>query len=150
MQFMSTMKKAATSAGAAIAPIVRVAKPVMHPSTSQQFTAGRDAPILSPENSGGCMESGESGIGALLIVAVAFVVAKVLAMLGILTRRNADTVAKLMAVALGVAVAVGFEAVRSMGPVLDFIARIGSGVFVGVVCWVFILMGIGAALGKDE
>jgi hypothetical protein len=95
-------------------------------------------------------DSGESWVGAFLIVAGAFVVAKVLSKVGVLTHKNADIVAKLMATVVGVTYIAMIEPQRSLGAVLDFLARYGFGAVVGLVSWVFILVGIGWALGDDE
>ncbi|MCC4118531.1 hypothetical protein LLG90_24535 [Aromatoleum toluclasticum] len=86
----------------------------------------------------------------ILVILAAFVVAKVLAKLGIATKQNADTIAKVLAAIVGITYAATFEFVRSFGPIADFFLRIALGAMVGGVLWVFILMGVGGAVGDDE
>ncbi|MDP3322386.1 MAG: hypothetical protein Q8S71_02425, partial [Hydrogenophaga sp.] len=56
----------------------------------------------------------------ILVILAAFVIAKVLAKLGIATKQNADTIAKVLAATVGITYAVTFEFARSFGPVADF------------------------------
>jgi hypothetical protein len=86
----------------------------------------------------------------IIVIAVAFVIAKVLAKLGIATKENADTVAKVLAVIVGITYAATFEFVRSFGPIFDFFLRITFGTMVGGLLWIFILVGVGGAISDDE
>lgn len=87
---------------------------------------------------------------SVVVIVAAFVIAKVLAKLGVATKQNADAVAKVLAVIVGITYAVTFEFVRSFGSVADFFLRIAFGAMVGGVLWVSILMGVGGAVNDDE
>ena len=50
-----------------------------------------------------------------------------LAKLRIATKENADTIAKVLAIIVGIVYAATFEVVRSLGPVVDFFLRIAFG-----------------------
>lgn len=86
----------------------------------------------------------------IVVIAVAFVIAKVLAKLGIATKENADTIAKVLAVIVGVVYAATFEFVRSFGSIIDFFLRLAFGAMVGGVLWLFILMGVGGAVSDED
>lgn len=86
----------------------------------------------------------------ILVILAAFVIAKVLAKLGIATKQNANSVAKILAAIVGVTYAATFEFMRSFGSIADFFLRISIGAMVGGVLWVFILMGVGGAVSEDE
>jgi hypothetical protein len=92
----------------------------------------------------------EHSLFPVLVIVVAFVIAKILAKLGIATKQNADAVAKTLAIVVGIIYAVTFEFVRSFGPFADFLLRIAFGAMVGGVMWVFILVGVGGAVSGDK
>jgi hypothetical protein len=88
---------------------------------------------------------------SILVVAAAFVIAKVLAWLGLLTKENSSKIATGLSIVVGVVYAVSFEFQRPMGgPVAEFVLRILFGAFVGGVLWVFILMGVGGAAPDND
>ncbi len=86
----------------------------------------------------------------IIVIVVAFIIVKVLAKLGIANRQNADTVAKVLAVIVGITYAATCEFVRSFGPVADLILRIAFVAMVGGVLWIFILIGVGGAVSDDK
>ena len=92
----------------------------------------------------------DSILFVFLVVAVAFVTAKVLAKLGIATKKNSNTVAIVLAVVVGIVYAVTFKFERSFGPFADFLLRIAFGAMVGGVLWAFILMGVGGAVNDEK
>lgn len=90
------------------------------------------------------------GLFPILVILAAFIIAKVLAKIGVARKQNADTIVKVLAVIVGITYAATFELVRSFGPVADFFLRIAFGIMVGGVLWVFILMGVSGAVSDDK
>ena len=86
----------------------------------------------------------------IIVIAAVFVIAKILAKLGIATKENADPIAKVLAVIVGIFYAATFEFVRSFGFGVDFFLRIAFGVMVGGVLWLFIFIGVGGAVNDDD
>jgi hypothetical protein len=87
----------------------------------------------------------------VLVIAAAFMIAKVLSWIGLLNNNTYGRVSLTLAISVGALYAISFEFQRSIGgPGLEPFFRLVIGSFVAVVLWVFILVGVGAALPHER
>jgi hypothetical protein len=92
----------------------------------------------------------EGSLFPVVVVAVGFIVAKILAMVGIANDKNCNAIATFLSVVAGAGYAFIFPMAKSFGPIGDIMLRILFGAMVGGVLWIFILIGVGAALSKEK
>lgn len=84
----------------------------------------------------------------ILLVAVAYVIGRIMVKLRILTNDNFSGVAKWLSISIGAIYALAFDPVRSFGSA-DVFIRMGAGVMVALAIWVFIVIGIGVSLPEQ-
>ena len=90
------------------------------------------------------------GLFPVVVVAAAAAITIVLTKLGIANKKNADTIAKVLAVLVGIGYAITFTFERSFGQFADLILRVAFGAMVGGALWVFILVGVGAVTQAED